>query len=69
MTAKWVVSYRVEYGGGMSIFEAYRGTKKECQRIANHSVAPNTFEGQKITAFETIIGPAKEWDQFLEENG
>jgi len=63
----WVVTYRVEHDAGMCIFEAYRGSKKECIRIAKHSVAPNFFEGHKITTWKPIIGPAKDWEDFLEE--
>jgi len=64
----WVVTYRVDTENGFTIFEAYRGDKKECQRIAEHSMAPNTFEDKKVIAFHPIVGPANEWDEFLAEN-
>jgi len=63
----WVVTYRLEYDGGITIFEAYRGPEKECRRIADYSVAPNVYEEKKVTGFKTIIGIAAEWDEFLEE--
>ena len=64
----WVVTYRIETNAGMTIFEAYRGAEAECKRIARWSAPPTTFEEHRITHFKTIIGPASEWDRFLEEN-
>jgi len=65
----WVVTYRLELRGrGMIIYEAYRGPKAECERIARHSAAPNTHAGHVVSAFKVITGPAQLWEDFLAEN-
>ena len=66
---EWVVTYRLELSGaGMIIYEAYRGSQAECERIARHSAPPNTHAGHVVSAFKTIVGPVQMWEEFLAEN-
>jgi len=75
MTEPWVVTYQIEYMGEhrnidvlcRTTIEFFRGAEAECLRIARHSASPGRWEGKKITSFSVIIGPAKEWDEFLRE--
>ena len=67
MTVPWVVTYRMEFDGGVVTFEGYRGDESECDRIADQSVCPPTYKGHKVTSFDIIVGPAKDWEDFLKE--
>jgi hypothetical protein len=68
MTDDYVVTYRIDHADGFSIYEFYRGDEVECRRIALQSTPPTRDDdGNKVTAFKVIVGPAVEWDKFLDE--
>ena len=63
---EWVVTYRFYYeGGNFGIEEYFRGSERECRRIALGSVAPGSTQRGKVIAFDTVIGRASEWDEFI----
>jgi hypothetical protein len=51
----------------MITFEAYRGLKQECLRIAKQSAPIDKWEGNKVLEYSVVVGIAKEWDDFLKE--
>ena len=67
MSESWVVTYWIEHKGGGELFEAYRGSKRECIRIARHSASPMSHKGKQVLAFKTIIGTASSWDKHLRD--
>jgi len=73
MAEPWVVTYEIQYRDRARDMdcrvtdEFYRGSEAECRRIADQSMSPHTWEGQKVTGFQPIIGMVAEWDKFLRE--
>jgi len=67
-TDQWVVAYYIDSIMGTELFELYRGTRKECERIVAHSAAPNsTFAGLEVIGFRATAGPALLWEEYMKE--
>jgi hypothetical protein len=61
----WVVTYKIDRPqGGFMLTEFYRGDKRECQRIRAHCSA-GSDDRCKTALWQVVIGPAEEWDEFL----
>jgi hypothetical protein len=65
MKEQWVVTYRIETEDGVTIMEFFRGTPWECRRIQEHSSGGECDSGPTTQPWGVIIGPAKDWDEFL----
>jgi hypothetical protein len=72
---EWVVTYRVVPLGGCgecdvcaaSIMEFYRGPREECVRIAR-AFGGGESDTVHTNPWSVVIGPAEDWDDFLEDN-
>ncbi len=62
----WVVTYRIETKEGIMVMEFYRGSQAECRRIALLSVGIGSNDQERTGSWRPIIGPAVDWDEFLE---
>ena len=62
----YVVTYKFESGGHIGFYEFFRDPKEECERIAS-TFGGATNDATITKASKVIVGPAKEWDEFLSE--
>jgi hypothetical protein len=68
----WVVTYRLspreagEDSRVTSIVEFFRGSEKECKRIRDH-FANGECDLVPTNPWMVIIGPARDWDDFLSD--
>lgn len=63
----WVVTYRIEFANSdIMVTEFFRGDREECLRIREKSGGGEHDRCRTIRPWKAIVGPAKEWDDFLE---
>jgi hypothetical protein len=71
---EWVVTYRLSPRDSYdddservtSITEFFRGSEEECRRIKDH-FANGECDLVKTNPWKVIIGPARDWDDFLSD--
>jgi hypothetical protein len=69
----WVVTYKIEFHtaanfGEIMVTEFYRGAREECLRIKAQSTGGGEHDRRRTDSWIPIVGPACDWDQFLEDN-
>jgi hypothetical protein len=76
MTEPWVVTYEIltrkydERAGWLDCHTTtlfFTGSEDECQRIAEASAAPTTYDGSKVLEFRPIIAPLADWEEHLRD--
>ena len=66
---QWVVTYRIVTEHHVVLTEFYRGSKRECLRIQRASTGVGEDDRQRTkNPWIAIVGTAKSWEQFIEEN-
>lgn len=62
----WVVTYRIEFANSdIMVTEFFRGDRDECLRIRQQSGGGEHDGCRTINPWTAIVGPAREWDDFL----
>ena len=64
---EWVVTYKIieqDYDN-WGVAEFFRGSEEECKRIGQH-FAGGEHDLVKTIPWTVVVGPAAEWDQFLD---
>jgi hypothetical protein len=63
---EWVVTYTIEFANSdIMVTEFFRGARDECLRIRAQS-GGGDHDLMQTKSWKPIVGPAHEWDQFLE---
>ena len=64
---EWVVTYTIEFSNrDVMVTEFFRGDRDECMRIRAQSGGGDHDMVRTKRPWKPIVGPAHEWDDFLE---
>ena len=64
---EWVVTYTIEFANrDIMVTEFFRGDRDECMRIRAQSGGGDHDMVRTKRPWKPIVGPAHEWDDFLE---
>jgi len=64
---EWVVTYTIEFpDNAILVTEFFRGERHECERIKAQSGGGDHDQMTTKRPWKAIVGPAHEWDDFLE---